>query len=156
MVRIIMKKQKKWLQSILLLVTGLVLNTACAIDNPDAPDLTSQFKVNEQPYLKSINNPENGTRDTIRAYHEYKIFLDKELNKVYRSLKSKLSTERQKELKSSQLNWIKFRDAEFILINNNWDRSSFGSSFAVSRGEYSSKVIKNRLMQLIHYSANYL
>lgn len=156
MVKIIMKKQKKWLQSILLLSTGLVLNTACAIDNPDAPNLTSQFKVSEQPYLQAINNTENGTRDTIRAYHEYKIFLDKELNKVYRSLKSKLSTERQKELKSSQLNWIKFRDAEFILINNNWDRSSFGSSFAVSRGEYSSKVIKNRLMQLIHYSANYL
>lgn len=142
--------------AVLILMINLTLNTACAVDNPDAPNLISQFKVSEQSYLKAINNPKNGTRDTIRAYHEYKLFLDKELNTIYRSLKSKLSKERQQELKASQLNWIKFRDAEFKLINNNWDRASFGSSFAVSRGEYSSQVIRNRLMQLFHYSANYL
>ena len=151
-----MIKQNKWLQGVLLLIAGLILNTACAVDNPDAPDLISQFKVSEQSYLKAINNPKNGTRDTIRAYHEYKLFLDKELNTIYRSLKSKLSKERQQELKASQLNWIKFRDAEFKLINNNWDRTSFGSSFAVSRGEYSSTIIRNRLIQLFHYYSNYL
>jgi len=151
-----MKKQNKLLQGVLLLTASLILNTACAIDNPDTHNLISQFKVSEQTYLNAINNPKNGTRDTIRAYHEYKIFLDKELNKIYRSLKSKLSSERQQELKTSQLHWIKFRDAEFKLINNNWDRASFGSSFAISRGEYSSNIIKNRLIQLFHYSANYL
>ena len=151
-----MKEQRKWLQGILLLTASLTLNTACAVDNPDAPNLIGQFKISEQTYLNAINNPKNGTRDTIRAYHEYKLFLDKELDKTYRNLKSKLSTERQKELKTSQLQWIKFRDAEFRLINNNWDRASFGSSFAVSRGEYSSTIVRNRLMQLFNYSANYL
>ena len=91
-----MIKKNKWLQGVLLLIAGLILNTACAVDNPDAPDLISQFKVSEQSYLKAINNPKNGTRDTIRAYHEYKLFLDKELNTIYSSLKSKLSKERQR------------------------------------------------------------
>lgn len=58
-----------------------MLNSAYAIDNPDAPNLISEFKVNEKHYLKAIGNPTNGTRDAIRAYHEYKIFLDKNLIK---------------------------------------------------------------------------
>jgi uncharacterized protein YecT (DUF1311 family) len=132
------------------------LNTAYAIDNPDAPDLINQFKEREKVYLQAIENPANGTRESLRAYHDYKIFLDKELNKTYRLLKSKLPPERQAELTVSQRHWLEFRDAEFKLINNNWDRATFGSSFAISRGEYSSMIIKNRLMQLFHYLANYL
>ena len=142
--------------SFILIALGLITALAHAIDNPDAPDLISKFKVNEKVYLKAIENPDNGTRDTIRAYYEYKLFLDKELNKTYSLLKSKLPPERQKELKISQRNWIKFRDTEFKLINNNWSRSAFGSSFAISRGDYSSAIIKNRLMQLFHYASNYL
>lgn len=133
-----------------------ILFTVHAIDNPDSKDLITDFKEREKVYLKAIENPANGTRDTIRAYHEYKIFLDKELNKTYSILKTKLPADRQKELKISQRNWIKFRDAEFKLINNNWNRSDFGTSFAISRGDYSSAIIKNRLMQLFHYASNYL
>jgi len=83
------------------------------------------------------------------------LFLDKELNKAYALLISKLSSEHQKELKVSQSNWVKFRDAEFELINNNWNRSNFGSSFVVSRGDYSSTIIRNRLIQLLNYVKNY-
>ena len=142
--------------SFILITLGSITTLAHASDNPNTQDFIGKFNQHEKVYLKAIESPANGTRDTIRAYHEYKLFLDKELNTIYRSLKSKLSKERQQELKASQLNWIKFRDAEFKLINNNWDRASFGSSFAVSRGEYSSTIIRNRLMQLFHYSSNYL
>ena len=150
-----MKNIHTWKQGLILIIASVLFNTACAIDNPDAPDLIAQFKISEKVYLKAIENPKNGTRDTIRAYHEYKMFLDKELNKTYNILKSKLSPERQKELKKSQLLWLKYRDAEFKLINNNWDRNSFGSSFVVSRGDYSSSIIRNRLIQLFHYASNY-
>ncbi len=129
--------------------------TAHAIDNPDSVDLIAKFKEKEKSYLTTIANPANSTRATIRAYHEYKNFLDKELNKTYGLLKSKLAVKRQEELKISQRHWIKFRDAEFELINNNWSRSDFGSSFAISRGDYSSSIIRNRLMQLFHYLSNY-
>lgn len=147
---------KSYYKTLSIFFLTFILTTAHAIDNPDSADLMSEFKKREQIYLKSIANPANGTRDTIRAYNEYKIFLDKELNKAYSLLKSKLPPERQKELKISQRNWIKFRDAEFKLINNNWNRSDFGSSFAISRGDYSSTIIKNRLMQLFNYASNYL
>lgn len=133
--------------SLIFIGASQILGMVNALENMDSPDLINKFKENEKTYLKEIENPNNGTRDTIHAYHNYKI---------YNILKSKLSSERQKELEISQINWIKFRDAEFKLINNNWDRPSFGSSFAVSRGDYSSTIIKNRLMQLFHYSANYL
>ena len=151
-----MKTAHTWYQGFILITASIIFNSACAVDNPDAPDLISKFKVNEKVYLKAIENPANGTRDTIRAYHEYKIFLDKELNKIYSILKTKLPAERQKELEISQRNWIKFRDAEFKLINNNWNRSNFGTSFAISRGDYSSAIIKNRLMQLFYYASSYL
>lgn len=151
-----MKNAHTWYQGLILVTAYIMFNSVCAIDNPDAPVLISKFKVDEKVYLKAIENPANGTRDTIRAYYEYKIFLDKKLNKTYSNLKSKLTPKRQKELKISQRNWIKFRDEEFKFINNNWNRSGFGSSFAISRGDYSSAIIKNRLMQLFHYASNYL
>lgn len=150
-----MLTKHRLIQTLLILLTGLFINTACALDNPDSPDLLGQFKEREKNYLSAITNPDNGTRDTIRAYHKYKLFLDKELNKTYNILKSNLSAQRQGELKISQQHWIKFRDTEFEFINNNWNRSSFGSSFVISRGDYSSTVIKNRLMQLFHYAKNY-
>ena len=142
-----------------LLISAILLisfsNSILAIDNPDSPDLIGQLTEREKPFKANITKPTNGTRDTIRAYHEYKLFLDKELNKAYALLISKLSSEHQKELKVSQRNWIKFRDAEFELINNNWSRSNFGSSFVVSRGDYSSTIIRNRLIQLLNYVKNY-
>lgn len=139
----------------LICFTALTSPLAFAIDNPNSSDYIAQFEASEKALLKAIQNPSNGTRDTIRAYHEYKLFLDKELNKAYKIVKSNLSIDRQKELTTSQRNWIKFRDTEFELINNNWTRSSFGSSFAISRGDYSSAVIRNRVIRLLHYAKNY-
>jgi len=41
---------------------------------------------------------------------------DKELNRVYKELIKELSPEEKELLKQSQLQWIKFRDAEFKWI----------------------------------------
>lgn len=150
-----MKNNNKMLQGLILIFTSILVNSAYALDNTDSPDLIKQLTVREKPFKANISKPAKGTRDTIRAYHEYKLFLDTELNKAYDLLNSILSSERQKELKISQQNWIKFRDAEFELIDNNWSRSSFGSSFVISRGDYSSTIIRNRLIQLLNYAKNY-
>ena len=155
MVKIKMRTKYSFIKSLLVLITSLVINTSYALDNPDSPDHLGQLKEREKNFLSAISNPANGTRDTIRAYHKYKLFLDKELNKAYKTLQSNLSDKQQEELKKSQEHWMKFRDAEFELINNNWTRSSFGSSFAISRGQYTSTIIRERLIQLLHYSKNY-
>lgn len=143
-----------WLQSLLLIVASL-FNPACAIDNPDAPDYIGELEQREQLYLKAVDKSGNGTRDYLIAYVEYQTFLDKELNQAYKLLKDKLPEARQQELKVSQRQWIKYRDAEFELINNNWSRENFGSSAGISRGSYRCKIIKNRVLELLYYAINY-
>lgn len=91
----------------------------------------------------------------LLAYDDYQILLDKELNKAYHILRSKLSKAQQSELKKSQMNWITFRDAEYELIQNNWTSNNFGSSAGISRGDYRSTIVKDRIIQLLHYLQNY-
>jgi uncharacterized protein YecT (DUF1311 family) len=43
---------------------------------------------------------------------------DKELNRIYKELIKKLSPEERELLKQSQLQWAKFRDAEFKFLDN--------------------------------------
>jgi uncharacterized protein YecT (DUF1311 family) len=43
---------------------------------------------------------------------------DKELNRIYKELIKKLSPEERELLKQSQLQWVKFRDAEFKFLDN--------------------------------------
>jgi uncharacterized protein YecT (DUF1311 family) len=43
---------------------------------------------------------------------------DKELNRAYKELMKKLSPKEKELLKQSQLQWIKFRDAEFKFLDN--------------------------------------
>ncbi len=155
MVKMNTKNVRAWIKGLLLISFSLLINPVFAIDNPDAPDLIGEFETREQVFLKAINNPRNSSRDYLIAYDDYQKFLDDELNRAYHLIKSKLSTERQQELKSSQRNWIKFRDAEFELIKNTWTRQNFGSSAGISRGSYRSTVIKNRVLQLLHYAKNY-
>jgi len=126
-----------------------------AIDNPDAPDYIGEFQARSKVHLDAINKPDNSNRAYLVAYDDYRIFLDKEMNKAYRLLLTKLPKDRQVELKKSQRNWIKYRDAEFALIKNNWTRDNFGSSSGISRGAYRCSVIKDRVIQLLHYVKNY-
>lgn len=152
---ILMTKSHYRLTGILLTLTSLFTTPAFALDNPDAPDLIGEFNSRAELSQQPINNPHNKTRDYLVAYNNYQTFLDKELNTAYKLLISKLSKERQAELKDSQRNWIKFRDAEFELIRNNWTRNNFGSSAGISRGAYRCTIIKNRVLQLLHYAINY-
>ncbi len=151
-----MKLVHRYLRLVLTVsLLGLVAQSALAIDNPDAPDYVGEFEAREKLYLDAINNPDNTTLAYTQAYGDYLDFLDKELNSAYKLLKSNLSKERQEELKVSQRNWIQFRDAEFALIDNNWTRENFGSSAAVSRGNYRTTVVRNRVLQLLYYAVNY-
>ena len=141
--------------AILFTLFYLVTIPAFAIDNPDAPDYIGEFQARSKVHLDAINKPDNSNRAYLVAYDDYRIFLDKELNKAYRLLLSKLPKDRQAELKTSQRNWIKYRDAEFELIKNNWTRADFGSSAGISRGAYRCSVIKDRVIQLLHYVKSY-
>ena len=142
-----------------LIVTVFILlslsNITFAIDNPDAPDLVAEFKAREKSLIAAAENPNNGYRDYLLAYTSYLEFLDKELNTVYQNLRSKLPEDQKKQLKDSQVNWIKYRDFEFEFIENTWTKADFGSSSSISRGQYKVSVVRSRVIQLMHYSEAY-
>ncbi len=131
-----------------------VLN-AYAIDNPDAPDYLGQFASREKQYIEKINDPKNTDKAYLIAYDDYLLFLDQELNSAYKLLMTKLPEGQREAFKGSQKKWIQFRDAEFGYINGNWTRESFGSSAGISRGAYRSDIVKNRVLQMLHYLKNY-
>ena len=137
-----------------LLLIGFVVGVY-AVDNPDAPDLIGEFEKREIIYLTDIGNPQNSTRDFLIAYDNYLIFLDDELIKASEVIKSKLPEARKSELVAAQLHWIKYRDAEFEFIKNTWTRKDFGSSAGISRGDYRTSIVKNRIIQLLHYAKSF-
>lgn len=155
MVKANTKNMSEWIMVSSLVFFSLLMSPVLAIDNPDAPDLIGGFEEREQIFLKEINNPRNGSKDYLIAYDNYQKFLDDEMNKAYHLVKSRLSAERQQELTHSQCNWITFRDAEFEFIKNTWTRQEFGSSANMSRGSYRCTIIRNRVLQLLHYAKNY-
>lgn len=124
---------------------------ANAIDNPDAPDFIVEFETREAPLLDSTENS-NGYRESLAAYTEYLIFLDKELNVVYKHLQAKLPADKQAQLKQSQVAWLKYRDLEFSLIDNTWEKSAFGSSSSITRGQFKTTIVRDRVIQLMHYA----
>ncbi|MEI6892875.1 MAG: lysozyme inhibitor LprI family protein [Pontiella sp.] len=134
-----------------LLSIGFVVG-AYAIDNPEAPDLIGEFEKRERIYLADIDNPKNSTRDFLYYYDNYLLFLGDELNKASVELNSKLPEERKLELIAAQQHWINYRDAEFELIKNTWTRKDFGSSAGISRGDYRTSIVKDRIIQLLHYA----
>lgn len=146
----------KHVPGVILLLAGLLAMTmVSAIDNPDAPDQVAQFEARIQKLAQAVDRPELTNRGILVAYDDYQILLDRELNKVYHLLRSKLPKAQQSELKKSQMNWLKFRDAEYELIQNNWTSNNFGRSAGRSRGDYRSTIVKDRIIQLLHYLQNY-
>jgi len=138
----------------LILMIGFVFG-AHSVDNPEASDLIAEFEKQEVIYLTQINNPDNSTRDFLIAYDDYLIFLKDELNKALEQLNLKLPENRRAELVIAQQHWVNYRDAEFELIKNTWTRKDFGSSAGISRGDYRTSIVKDRLMQLFHYIKNF-
>ena len=152
-----MRINRVYLHWYLFVSAFLLLNSSCyAIDNPDASsDYVEEFKARAQVYENIIHGQAETTQDYIKAYAEYEVFLDDELNEAYKSLLKHLDDAQKLQLKNSQRNWIGYRDAEFEFITDNWNRQSFGSSAALSRGAYRTSIIKNRILVLLSYLMNY-
>ena len=122
-----------------------------ALDNPDAPDYVGDFLQRAQIHEQNIQHEAQTTQDYVVAYAAYEKFLDQELNAVYTQLLAQLDDKAQQNLRESQRKWLAHRNAEFSFIAQNWTPENFGSSSAISRGDYSAKLIKDRVVTLLHY-----
>ena len=138
------------------LILLFALNTLCfALDNPDSPDYVGDFKKKIAPIEKYLSQEAKTTLDIDQGYVKLEKALDQELNAAYKLLISKLDPKEKESMKYSQIQWLKFRDAEFKWIVENWDNKKFGSSSAISRGHYRTTIIKERVLHLLNYLKNY-
>jgi uncharacterized protein YecT (DUF1311 family) len=72
----------------------------------------------EKAYEEARKNNSNGALAYEMISESMIIDWDKELNHAYKTLMSKLSSEKQTQLRASQRKWIEFRDAEFTLLRD--------------------------------------
>lgn len=138
-----------------MLFAALTAMPSLAIDNPDAPDHIGEFRKRAQEYETLINQRAKTTQDTLEAYADYEKFLDKELNQAYKALSVKLGVDQLAKIKQSQRNWLRYRDSEFDFIAKNWTIKNFGSSSVLSRGDYRTSLIRDRVILLLSYLKNY-
>jgi uncharacterized protein YecT (DUF1311 family) len=74
---------------------------------------------------------------------------DKELNMVYKELIKKLSPEEKELLNQSQLQWIKFRDAEFKWISGLY--LGIGTNIPLEKMSIMLDIVKERVKMLKEY-----
>ena len=76
---------------------------------------------------------------------------DKELNKYYNLTLKKLPKVQQSKFISAQKAWLKFRDAEFALIDDYYYYVKEGTMYQVIGANEKSNIVKDRAKQLKVY-----
>jgi len=139
---------------LLLLLSIIFSANAWALDNPDAPDYVAEFKARIAPLEANIQKAMT-TVDISVGYQTLEDALDKELNTAYQMLMQKLPESNKEGLRTSQKQWIKFRDAEFSFLSKNFNKDDFGSSYVISIGSYRNTIIQARVEELLWYLKSY-
>lgn len=83
------------------------------------------------------------------TYVSYKQW-DRELNKNYQALISKLKPTSRQALKVAQLDWMKYRDMEFRLIDSIYDTIS-GTMYIPMRLDQKMQIVRQRSLALASY-----
>ena len=142
----------------LLGLAGLALaGWAClarAIDNPDAPDRVAEFESRALPFEQALDATDGGGAAT-RAGQAYARFLGTELQAAYGFMLGRLQGRQRQALVESQLRWARFREAESRFISQQWDPARVGTSASLSVAGYQNAIVKERVLQLLRYAAEY-
>ncbi len=140
----------------LLLAGALLTSTlACALDNPDAPDLMQAFESGAEQHLQAIAASGPADADMLRAYASYQAYLEQELDRHYRGLLARLDARSTRALRESQQRWLGWREAEQRFIDGNWTPANFGSSGRITRAASHTLLLRHRVIELLHYRQHY-
>lgn len=156
------------MKNILIIVTlmlvfcvfGMAQSDASAVlDNAlkDCLDKNSSANKQEQCLDKAleicIDKEPTGGWEAGCASKAYELW-DKELNKIYNQLRRELTSKESKALKTAQRKWLKYRDAEFKLIDHiySYEKGTMNIPF---NAHARLKVVKKRVLELKHYSSAY-
>ena len=100
--------------------------------------------------LERCLDQNESTMKTIRCLDQAYINWDRELNRVYKLLLAKLQPDQKTVLVQAQLNWIKFRDSEFQLINSIYSQLQ-GTMYLPMSVYQKVEIVKNRSRELNQY-----
>ncbi len=117
-------------------------------------------QTNNEKYKADINLntcleiPENySTQGIISCYQKATTEWDKELNKKYKTLISMLTNEQKEKLKTTQRQWIIFRDKELNFSNKLYSDMQ-GTMWSITATERKYELTKNRTIELDNYIIN--
>ncbi len=86
--------------------------------------------------------------DTAKCGDLARTAWDKELNKAYQSFRKDLDPEQKEALRQSELQWIKFRDAEFDSIEQIYTNQGSGSETIPWAAFAKADIVKERAVEL--------
>ena len=118
---------------------------------------SSAYAAKEHPIdltmSKCLKNKANHTTAGMsQCVNNAAIEWDKELNRVYKLLKSELNEEGKKAFTLSQRQWIKQRDLEFKFLTKMYYRQRFsGSMYSNMHNMDVLNVVKSRVLMLTKY-----
>ena len=101
-------------------------------------------------YLNTCTEKDPSTAGMVQCTDTAYKMWDKELNKNYLALMRKLKPEGKQSLKAAQLEWIKYRDTEFKLIDSIYDMFE-GTMYIPMRAGQRMDLIKARAQELASF-----
>lgn len=109
-------------------------------------DIQARIEKKEQKAIDKDGSTAGMTDAAEQAYKDW----DKELNRFYNALMSQLEAPEAAALKASQIQWLKFRDAEFKQIDKLYGTMD-GTMYYPMRVESRVRIVRDRANELITY-----
>lgn len=97
--------------------------------------------------LDACTDKDSSTAGMVRCNDRAYAMWDKELNKNYTELMRKLSPAGKQLLKAAQLEWLRYRDAEFKLVDSIYDGLE-GTMYIPMRIYSHLEIVKKRALEL--------
>ncbi len=130
-----------------ILIYFLVISSiTLAFDKNEAYERLKNYELTFSDNLEYAYS----TMEIVECHYDYYETLDKELNTLYKALMSSIDDSKVKEaLKTSQIQWIKFRDKEFEFIDFYYN--SGGTIDRIDRASARIPILAKRIEDLIRY-----
>ncbi len=127
---------------------GFLLLIALAVGSPVSSSPESKSPIDKRCEQCMDKNPSTaGMVDCAdKAFKEW----DAELNKNYQKLRTKLKPAQQASLKAAQLQWVKYRDAEFKSIDALYSDLE-GTMYVPMQSMSRVEIVKRRAVELENY-----
>ncbi len=101
-------------------------------------------------FLEDCMEKDMSTAGMVKCINEAYDKWDSELNRIYKLLMKNLGEKYSAPLKSAQLEWIAFRDKEFLLIDEIYSRLE-GTMYIPMRASDRMEIVKKRVFELEAY-----